>query len=84
MTEETQTAVGEASLTLYPPVGEGGENELGLTILCSAGEFDTLITGDMDSRTERVLASSNPLAGHRGAARRTPRLALLDERGAAG
>ena len=61
VTEETQTAVGEASLTLYPPVGEGGENELGLTILCSAGEFDTLITGDMDSRTERVLVSSYPL-----------------------
>ena len=32
----------KASLTLYPPVGEGGENELGLTILCSAGEFDSL------------------------------------------
>lgn len=61
VTEETQTAVGEASLTLYPPVGEGGENELGLTILCSAGDFDTLITGDMDSRTERVLVSSYPL-----------------------
>ena len=42
-------------------MGEGGENELGLTILCSAGEFDTLITGDMDSRTERVLVSSYPL-----------------------
>ena len=61
VTEETQTAVGEASLTLYPPVGEGGEHELGLTILCSAGDFDTLITGDMDSRTERVLVSSYPL-----------------------
>ena len=61
VTEETQTAVGEVSLTLYPPVGERGANELGLTILCSAGEFDTLITGDMDSRTERVLMSSYPL-----------------------
>ena len=61
VTGETQTAVGEASLTLYPPVGEGGENELGLTILCSAGEFDTLITGDMDSKTERALLDAYPL-----------------------
>ena len=61
VTEETQTAVGEASLTLYPPVGERGANELGLTIVCSLGTFDTLITGDMDSRTERVLVSSYPL-----------------------
>ena len=61
VTAETQAVVGKAALTLYPPVGEGGENELGLTILCSAGEFDTLITGDMDSRTERVLVSSYPL-----------------------
>lgn len=61
VTAETQVVVGKAALTLYPPVGEGGENELGLTILCSAGDFDTLITGDMDSRTERVLVSSYPL-----------------------
>ena len=61
VTGETQTAIGEASLTLYPPVGEGGENELGLTILCSAGEFDTLITGDMDSKTERALLDAYPL-----------------------
>ena len=62
VTAETQSAGGEVALTLYPPVGERGANELGLTILCSAGEFDTLITGDMDSRTERVLMSSYPLS----------------------
>ena len=61
VTAETQAVVGKAALTLYPPVGEGGENELGLTILCSAGEFDTLITGDMDSKTERALLDAYPL-----------------------
>ena len=61
VTAETQAVVGEASLTLYPPVGERGANELGLTILCSAGEFDTLITGDMDSKTERALLDAYPL-----------------------
>ena len=61
VTEETVLPLGEASLTLYPPVGEGGENELGLTALCSAGEFDTLITGDMDSGTERMLLAAYPL-----------------------
>ena len=61
VTEETQTAVGEASLTLYPPVGERGANELGLTIVCSLGTFDTLITGDMDSKTERALLDAYPL-----------------------
>ena len=54
-------AVGEASLTLYPPVGVRGEYELGLTIVCSLGTFDTLITGDMDSKTERALLDAYPL-----------------------
>ena len=90
VTEETRTAVGEASLTLYPPVGEGGANELGLTIVCSLGTFDTLITGDMDSRTERVLVSSYPLpdievllVGHHGSRYSTSE-ELLDDRDAGG
>ena len=61
VTEEAQTAVGEASLTLYPPVGESGANELGLTVVCSSGAFDALITGDMDGKTEQVLVSAYTL-----------------------
>ena len=48
--------MGESSLTIYPPVGTGDPNEQGLTYLCSSGEFDLLITGDMSGQTELALA----------------------------
>ena len=38
-----------------------GANELGLTILCSLGDFDTLITGDMDAKTETKLVETYDL-----------------------
>lgn len=44
-----------AELTLYPPMGYGETNELGLTALASAGEFDALLTGDMGAEVERIL-----------------------------
>jgi competence protein ComEC len=40
---------------LYPPLGEGDMNEQGLTVLCSANDFDVLITGDMAGSTEKKL-----------------------------
>jgi len=61
VTVPTDLPLGDAALTIYPPVGEGGANELGLTVLGSAGAFDTLITGDMDGRTERALLESYTL-----------------------
>lgn len=67
--------LGAAELTLYPPLGTSGANEQGLTILCTLEDFDLLITGDMDSATERRLAETYPLpdievllAGHHGSA----------------
>lgn len=68
------SALGDAVLTVYPPVSEGGGvNEAGLTILCSAGDFDFLITGDMNAGTEKKLAEMYELpdvevllAGHHG------------------
>lgn len=53
--------LGGAALTLYPPVGEGDLNEQGLTALCSAGDFDVLITGDMAGSTERKLVGQYDL-----------------------
>ena len=47
--------LGDAVLTVYPPLTEGGGNEVGLTILCSAGEYDFLATGDMNDSTEKKL-----------------------------
>ncbi len=47
--------VGEATMTVYPPTGAGEMNEQGLTVLCSAGDFDLLITGDMTAAAEKRL-----------------------------
>ena len=65
--------IGSAVLTLLPPVGEGEDNERCLSVLASAGEKDILITGDMDSTTERKLLETYDLpdlealvAGHHG------------------
>lgn len=55
VTETVELPLGEASLTLYPPLGSGTSNEEGLFVLCSAGDFDTLITGDADSFVEKML-----------------------------
>ena len=54
-------AMGEAELTVYPPLTEGDVNEEGLTILCTAGDFDVLITGDMGSSTEKLLVETYDL-----------------------
>ena len=65
--------MGGVTLRLFPPLGAGGNNEEGLSLLCSCGEFDMLITGDMDSVTEGKLLDYAPLsdvevlvAGHHG------------------
>lgn len=59
--EPTTVALGEGTLSLYPPLTAGETNEEGLTILASRGEFDLLITGDMSSGTERLLVETYPL-----------------------
>ena len=45
-------------MTVYPPLGTEGDNQLGLTYLCSAGDYDLLITGDMSAATEQLLLKS--------------------------
>jgi len=56
-----QVDLGQAALSAYPPLGDGGTNEVGLTFLCTAGDFDVLITGDMGSSTERALVETYDL-----------------------
>lgn len=53
--EKTEYSLGEASLTVFPPVGDGNLNERGISALCSLDHFDALITGDMDGSTEGKL-----------------------------
>ena len=73
--EETEQTFGRSMLTLYPPLGSGTSNEEGLFALCSAGEFDVLITGDADAFVEGMLVKYYDLpdielllAGHHGSA----------------
>lgn len=69
----------------FPPLGEGTDtNELGLTMLATAGSFDTLITGDMSGEVEPLLLEHGNLpevellvAGHHGL-RTSSTQALLD------
>ena len=59
VTEPTRIALGEAILTVYPPLLTTGDlNEQGLTALATAGDFDLLITGDMAGQTEQLLAQT--------------------------
>ena len=65
VTEVTEITNGASTMNIYPPVGDKGANELGLTILCSLGDFDTLITGDMDGKTETKLVETVVLLSHK-------------------
>ncbi|MGI5929583.1 DNA internalization-related competence protein ComEC/Rec2 [Pseudoflavonifractor sp.] len=71
--EDTAVELGGASLTLYAPLGTGGGNEEGLSVLATLGDFDALITGDMNAAVERRLIKYGNLpdiellvAGHHG------------------
>ena len=58
MEEPLEAALGGAALTVCPPVSKGDANEEGLTILCSTGGFELLVTGDMNAATERKLVET--------------------------
>lgn len=73
-----ELTLGDAELTVYPPLGGGSTNEEGLTVLCTAGTFDVLLTGDMDCDTEEVLIERYDLpdiemlmVGHHGSKKST-------------
>ena len=83
--DTTYTLEEGQAVTLYAPRGQGTDtNELGLTLLASAGDFDALITGDMSGAVEELLLAHTDLpdvellvAGHHGSATSTTQ-ALLD------
>lgn len=71
--EQDEITLGQAVLTLYPPYGGEGDNEQGLSVLGAAGEFEILITGDMNADIEARLVKYGHLpdielliAGHHG------------------
>lgn len=74
VTGETNVTFSAGQLRLFPPVGAGGSND-GLAILASAGEYDMLVTGDLDFAQEQQLLTRYSIppvellvAGHHGAA----------------
>lgn len=84
ITENTDLLLGNARLRIYAPLGDGGANEEGLSILCTSGEFDVLITGDMNTAVERRLIKYGDLpdiellvAGHHGSKYATSEELLL-------
>ena len=85
VTEDRILPLGETVLHVYAPVGRGGTNEEGLSVLCTLEDFDVLVTGDMNAVNERILTASRDLpdievllAGHHGS--RTATSPVLLER----
>ncbi|MDR2357235.1 MAG: DNA internalization-related competence protein ComEC/Rec2 [Oscillospiraceae bacterium] len=58
ITQQQSYTFGSSGVTLYPPLGGDDENERGLAILFTDGDYDVLVTGDMDSENERRLVRS--------------------------
>lgn len=70
---DSTLTLGEAQLRLYAPLGDGGANEEGLSVLAQSGDFRMLITGDMNTAVEETLVAHARLprcqvlvAGHHG------------------
>lgn len=84
VTDLTTLPLGQAEMTVYPPLGDGEEsNELGLSLRTDCGDFGLLITGDMDAATEERLVETYGadgidalVAGHHGSKNATSALLL--------
>lgn len=51
----------EKYVTIYPPVGTGGSNERGISLLVTAASVDALVLGDMNMETELLFMERFPL-----------------------
>ena len=61
VTENLSASLDALTLTLFAPVGSTDENERGIVILCTQGDFDALITGDISAETEQQLLTLSNL-----------------------
>ncbi|NCB52186.1 MAG: DNA internalization-related competence protein ComEC/Rec2 [Clostridia bacterium] len=84
ISEDTDMTVGNISLRLFAPLPVGDENERGIIIIASIGDYDILVTGDVNATVERMLIESAALpdfellvAGHHGS-RYSTSFELLD------
>ena len=81
LTEVTFTG---GKLTVYPPISRENNNNMGISVLATAAEYDILVTGDLDRFSEMKLLAAYALpqvellvAGHHGAKTSTSQT-LLD------
>lgn len=52
---------GALRLRLFAPVGKGSVNERCISAVISCGEYDLLVTGDMDTTSEKALLAEQEL-----------------------
>jgi len=55
VSDDITLTFGETRMELYAPVSAGGTNEQCLSALCTAGDFQVLVTGDMNATAEQSL-----------------------------
>ena len=84
LTNDAHINFGAASMEIYAPLGDGGANEEGLSVLCSYDDYDFLLTGDMNDVIERRLVKYKNLpdieflfVGHHGSKNSTSEELLL-------
>lgn len=84
LSRDTSISYGGAAYQLFAPLGDGGANEEGLSVLCTVDDFDVLVTGDMNDIVERRLVKYKDLpdiellmVGHHGSKNSTSEELLL-------
>ena len=84
LSDDSHFSFGNADLSIYAPLGDGGANEEGLSLVCTVGDFDVLITGDMNDVVERRIVRYKSLpdiellvVGHHGSPNSTSEEILL-------
>ncbi len=61
MDRDTVMEAGALRLRLFAPVGRGSVNERCISAVISSGDYDMLVTGDMDATSEKALLSEQKL-----------------------
>jgi competence protein ComEC len=61
ISEDTDVSVGGIALRLFAPLDAGDENERGVIIIAGIGDYEMLVTGDVDAVVERKLIDSAAL-----------------------
>ena len=83
VTQDLLLTCGEAQIRIFAPLAQTTSNESGLSVLFTVGEYDTLVTGDMSRRVEKLLLEHTVLpdlellvAGHHGSKSSTDEVLL--------